>query len=34
MQFGSSNAKVYVAAQTGKTFADVAGEDEAKGGPR
>ncbi len=30
MQFGSSNAKVYVAAQTGKTFADVAGEDEAK----
>ncbi len=30
MQFGKSNAKVYVAAQTGKTFADVAGEDEAK----
>ena len=30
MSFGKSNAKVYVAAQTGKTFADVAGEDEAK----
>ncbi len=30
MQFGKSNAKIYVAAQTGKTFADVAGEDEAK----
>lgn len=30
MQFGKSNAKVYVAAQTGKTFQDVAGEDEAK----
>lgn len=30
MTFGKSNAKVYVAAQTGKTFADVAGEDEAK----
>ena len=30
MMFGKSNAKVYVAAQTGKTFADVAGEDEAK----
>ena len=30
MSFGKSNAKVYVAAQTGKSFADVAGEDEAK----
>lgn len=30
MQFGKSNAKIYVAAQTGKTFQDVAGEDEAK----
>ena len=30
MSFGKSNAKVYVAAQTGKTFADVAGEEEAK----
>ncbi|MCI8443251.1 MAG: ATP-dependent zinc metalloprotease FtsH [Provencibacterium sp.] len=30
MQFGKSNAKVYVQAQTGKTFDDVAGEDEAK----
>jgi len=30
MSFGKSNAKVYVAAQTGKTFADVAGQDEAK----
>ena len=30
MTFGKSNAKVYVEAQTGKTFADVAGEDEAK----
>ncbi|MBC8545644.1 ATP-dependent metallopeptidase FtsH/Yme1/Tma family protein [Clostridiaceae bacterium NSJ-31] len=30
MTFGKSNAKIYVAAQTGKTFADVAGEDEAK----
>ena len=30
MIFGKSNAKVYVPAQTGKTFADVAGEDEAK----
>ncbi len=30
MSFGKSNAKIYVAAQTGKTFADVAGEDEAK----
>lgn len=30
MMFGKSNAKVYVKAQTGVTFADVAGEDEAK----
>lgn len=30
MTFGKSNAKVYVEAQTGETFADVAGEDEAK----
>ncbi len=30
MSFGKSNAKVYVEAQTGKTFDDVAGEDEAK----
>lgn len=30
MTFGKSNAKVYVEAQTGKTFADVAGQDEAK----
>ncbi|WP_148558330.1 ATP-dependent zinc metalloprotease FtsH [Terrisporobacter glycolicus] len=30
MQFGKSNAKIYVEAQTGKTFADVAGQDEAK----
>ncbi len=30
MQFGKSNAKVYVQAETGKSFADVAGQDEAK----
>ena len=30
LTFGKANAKVYVEAQTGKTFADVAGEDEAK----
>ena len=30
MQFGKSNAKIYVESQTGKTFADVAGQDEAK----
>lgn len=30
MTFGKSNAKVYVQAQTGKTFKDVAGQDEAK----
>lgn len=30
MSFGKANAKVYVKAQTGKTFRDVAGQDEAK----
>ena len=30
MSFGKSNAKVYVKAQSGKTFEDVAGQDEAK----
>ncbi|HHT91751.1 MAG: ATP-dependent zinc metalloprotease FtsH [Bacillota bacterium] len=30
MSFGKSSAKIYVEAQTGKTFADVAGQDEAK----
>ena len=30
MSFGKSNAKIYVKAQSGKTFADVAGQDEAK----
>ena len=30
MSFGKSNAKGYVEAQTGKSFADVAGQDEAK----
>ena len=30
MQFGKSNAKVYVASETGIKFSDVAGEDEAK----
>ncbi len=30
MSFGKSTAKVYVEAQTGKMFSDVAGEDEAK----
>ena len=30
MTFGKANAKIYVQAQTGKTFKDVAGEDEAK----
>ncbi|HEZ7987171.1 MAG TPA: ATP-dependent zinc metalloprotease FtsH [Ruminococcus sp.] len=30
MSFAKSSAKVYVKAQTGKTFADVAGQDEAK----
>ncbi|MBQ7103298.1 MAG: ATP-dependent metallopeptidase FtsH/Yme1/Tma family protein, partial [Anaerotignum sp.] len=30
MSFGKANAKIYVKAQTGKTFKDVAGQDEAK----
>lgn len=30
MSFGKSNAKIYVEATTGKSFADVAGQDEAK----
>lgn len=30
MSFGKANAKIYVEAQTGKTFANVAGQDEAK----
>ncbi|WP_425806243.1 ATP-dependent zinc metalloprotease FtsH [Desulfitobacterium sp. Sab5] len=30
MSFGKSKAKIYVQAQTGKTFKDVAGQDEAK----
>ena len=30
MQFGKSNAKIYVASETGLKFHDVAGEDEAK----
>ena len=30
MSFGKANAKVYIESQTGKTFADVAGQDEAK----
>ncbi len=30
LTLGKSNAKIYVSAQTGKTFADVAGQDEAK----
>lgn len=30
LTFGKSGAKIYVQAQTGKTFADVAGQDEAK----
>ena len=30
---GKSNAKMYVENQTGKRFADVAGQDEAKGSP-
>jgi cell division protease FtsH len=30
MSFGKSNAKIYVEAETGKTFADVAGQEEAK----
>ena len=30
MTFGKADAKIYVQAQSGKTFADVAGQDEAK----
>lgn len=30
MSFGKSNAKVYISAEGGKTFKDVAGQDEAK----
>ncbi len=30
MTFGKSNAKLYAESETGKTFADVAGQDEAK----
>ena len=30
MSFGKSNAKIYVESQIGKSFADVAGQDEAK----
>jgi len=30
LSFGKANAKIYVEAQTGKTFQDVAGQDEAK----
>lgn len=30
LKFGKSNAKIYVEAQTGKSFDDVAGQDEAK----
>ncbi len=30
MSFGKANAKVYAETETGKTFSDVAGEDEAK----
>ncbi|MDD4780551.1 MAG: ATP-dependent metallopeptidase FtsH/Yme1/Tma family protein, partial [Tissierellia bacterium] len=30
LQFGKSNAKIYVESTTGKTFDDVAGQDEAK----
>ena len=30
MSFGKSNAKIYVESQTGKSFTDVAGQDEAK----
>ena len=32
MSFGKSNAKIYAETETGKTFADVAGQDEAKDG--
>jgi cell division protease FtsH len=30
LQLGKSNAKIYIESQTGKTFADVEGQDEAK----
>ena len=30
MSFGKSNAKIYAETETGKTFADVAGQEEAK----
>ncbi len=30
LTFGKSNAKIYIEAETGKTFKDVAGQDEAK----
>ena len=30
MSFGKSNARIYIEAETGKTFADVAGQEEAK----
>ena len=30
LMFGKANARIYVQAQTGKTFSDVAGQDEAK----
>jgi cell division protease FtsH len=30
LSFGKSNARIYIESQTGKTFEDVAGEDEAK----
>lgn len=30
LSFGKSNARIYVEAETGKSFADVAGQDEAK----
>jgi cell division protease FtsH len=29
LTLGKSNAKIYVQAETGKTFADVAGQEEA-----
>ena len=30
LTLGKANAKIYIEAQTGKTFKDVAGQDEAK----
>ena len=30
MSFGKNTAKIYAESKTGKTFADVAGQDEAK----